>query len=265
MSDEAQDGAYGAEGIAPLELVWGEGFLSPGGADEVGRIVSGALVSGADVLDVGCGTGGAAFVLVADHDARSVVGVDVAQHVVDVATRSAADRGVADRVRFQRIEPGRLPFADESFDVVFSKDAIIHVPDKAAVFAELHRVLRPGGRLCVGDWLRGAGSELDGAVADFVTSAGGEDEFFLQTLAELGESVRAAGFVDIELVDRCEWYHVQAQQELAALVGPLREPFIERLGEDSYHANVEFWNVLVEVTRQGVLRPGHARALKPRV
>lgn len=263
MSDELQEGAYQADGIAPLELVWGAGFLSPGGSDEVSRIVSGVRIQDADVLDLGSGTGGAANVLASEHGARSVIGVDVEQHVVDVAHRHAQDRGLADRVRFECIEPGPLPFADESFDVVFSKDAVLHVPDKHAIYAEMHRVLRPGGRLCVADWLRGEGSELDGAVDEFVASAGGEDDFFMQTLTEVGEIVRAVGFVDVELVDRCDWYHSEAQRELAALSGPLRDPFVERLGEDAHRANIDFWNVLVEATRQGVLRPGHVRAAKP--
>ena len=49
--------------------------------------------------------------------------------------------------------PGPLPFADASFDIVFSKDALLHVPDKDALFAEIFRVLKPGGVFAASDWM----------------------------------------------------------------------------------------------------------------
>ena len=49
--------------------------------------------------------------------------------------------------------PGRLPFADASFDMVFSKDALLHVPDKDALFAEIFRVLKPGGVFAASNWM----------------------------------------------------------------------------------------------------------------
>ena len=60
---------YGDSDVAFLERLWGEGHLSPGGPDEVRRIVDGLDLDGATVLDLGCGTGGIAVSLVADHGA----------------------------------------------------------------------------------------------------------------------------------------------------------------------------------------------------
>ena len=255
------DGSYDATGVGQLETIWGEGFMSPGGAAEVGRIVAGAGVAGADVLDIGCGTGGAALVLAVEHDARSVTGVDVEGYVVEEATRRAAERGESSRVRFLRVPPGPLPLPDGSFDVVFSKDAIIHVPDKGALYAEARRVLRPGGELCVGDWFRGEGAELDAEVDAFIASS--REEFFMQSLHEGGDLVASAGFVDVDLEDRCEWYHAEATEELARIQGPLRDRFLSDVGVDVYDRAVKFWEVLVAATSRGVLRPGHIRARKP--
>ena len=256
--DDIDATSYDAEGVAQLETIWGEGFMSPGGPAEVGRIVAGVPMAGADVLDVGCGTGGAALVLAVEHGAGSVTGIDVEPYVVDAATERAAARGASGRVRFRRVAAGPLPFPDESFDVVFSKDAIIHVEDKRALYAEARRVLRPGGHLCIGDWFRGEGAGLDAAVDDFIASSG--EEFFMQSIREVGGLVTSLGFADMDLEDRCDWYHAEATQELARLRGPLRERFLSELGQEIYDGTLTFWEVLVEATRRGVLRPGHIRA-----
>jgi arsenite methyltransferase len=66
-------------------------------------------------------------------------------------SRAAAIEMGIDNVEFLEAEAERLPFADESFDVVISNGVIDLIPDKEAVFSELHRVLRPGGRLQIAD------------------------------------------------------------------------------------------------------------------
>ena len=73
--------------------------------------------------------------------------------------RSSRWRAGASRIRritFQVVEPEQpLPFPDASFDVVFTKDAWLHVLDKPALLREVHRVLKPGGQLAGGDWMKG--------------------------------------------------------------------------------------------------------------
>jgi len=253
---------YSREETGRLELIWGNGFLSPGGPGEVARIVGGHDVTGCAVLDIGSGTGGAAVSLVADHGAGSVVGVDVQAELVALATSRAEAAGLDGRVRHRVIVPGPLPFADESFDVVFSKDAIIHVQDKLALYAEAFRVLRPGGRLLVGDWLRGDDGDLTSQVEAFVDAAG--HGFAMASLRETGEIVERAGFADVELEDRGRWYLGEAAAELERLRGELWAEFLFRWGEEAARAEIEFWEVLVSSLATGALGPGHVRARKPR-
>lgn len=103
------------------------------------------------VLEVGSGSGGPAVFLARAAGCR-VTGVDVNAHGVANAEALARAEGLADRVSFTALDAGRpLPFADGGFDAVVSNDAVCHLPDRAAVLREWHRVLRPGGRVLFTD------------------------------------------------------------------------------------------------------------------
>jgi ubiquinone/menaquinone biosynthesis C-methylase UbiE len=79
-----------------------------------------------------------------------VTGIDMTAAMLAKARAAAAEMGVTN-VQFVEGEAERLPFADASFDVVISNGVIDLVPDKDAVFAELYRVLTPGGRMQIAD------------------------------------------------------------------------------------------------------------------
>ena len=79
-----------------------------------------------------------------------VTGIDMTPEMLAKARAAAAEMG-ASNVEFVESEAERLPFPDASFDVVISNGVIDLVPDKDAVFSEIHRVLRPGGRIQIAD------------------------------------------------------------------------------------------------------------------
>jgi arsenite methyltransferase len=111
----------------------------------------GRLDSGERVLDLGSGAGTDSLVaaqMVGEEG--SVTGIDMTPQMLAKARNAAAAMGVGN-VTFVEGEAERLPFADASFDVVVSNGVIDLVPDKDAVFAELYRVLAPGGRMQIAD------------------------------------------------------------------------------------------------------------------
>jgi arsenite methyltransferase len=111
----------------------------------------GDLESGEHVLDLGSGAGTDSLVAAQMVGLKGrVTGVDMTPEMIAKARASALELGVAN-VEFVESEAERLPFDDESFDVVISNGVIDLIPDKDAVFDELYRVLVPGGRIQVAD------------------------------------------------------------------------------------------------------------------
>jgi arsenite methyltransferase len=111
----------------------------------------GALQPGEDVLDVGCGAGMDSLVAAQMVGATgSVTGIDMTPEMVAKARGSIAEMGLGN-VTVVEGSAEHLPFDDASFDVVISNGVIDLVPDKDAVFSEITRVLRPGGRIQLAD------------------------------------------------------------------------------------------------------------------
>ena len=113
------------------------------------------LPRGGAVLDVGCGTGASALqaARLVGSDGR-VIGVDLAEELLELARRKAAREGLGN-IEFRRADMRALDFSPASFDAVVCVFAIFFVPDMAAQLAALWRLVRPGGTLAVTVWGRG--------------------------------------------------------------------------------------------------------------
>ena len=110
----------------------------------------GRIESGATVLDLGCGAGTDLLVAAQMVGAEGgVIGIDMTRTMLDRAQASADEMGVAVALHQGLIES--VPVDDGSVDVVISNGVIDLVPDKEAVFDEIDRVLKPGGRLQIAD------------------------------------------------------------------------------------------------------------------
>ena len=114
--------------------------------------VLGSVERGAVVLDLGCGAGTDLLIAAQMVGPKGrVIGVDMTESMLARARASAKEMGIDDRVELHESLIESLPVADESVDLVISNGVIDLVPDKEAVFGEIDRVLKPGGRLQIAD------------------------------------------------------------------------------------------------------------------
>lgn len=157
-----------------------------------------ALRGGETVLDLGSGAGFDAFLAAREvGDAGRVIGIDMTPEMLERARRNAAVGGYRN-VEFREGHIEALPVEDDSVDLVISNCVINLVPDKRAVYREVARVLRPGGRVVVSDVVLDA--PLPEAVAASVAALTGcvagaaMRTDYLRTVAE-------AGLRDVEVVD----------------------------------------------------------------
>jgi len=174
------------------------------------------LALGQTVVDLGSGAGNDVFIArAAVGKTGHVIGVDMTPEMIAKARENAARRGY-DNVEFRLGDIEALPVADGSADVVVSNCVLNLVPDKKRAFAEIFRVLKPGGRFCVSDivlegelpaGLRHAAELYVGCVAGAL-----KREDYLRTIEETGfEAIEVKSSRNLDLPDEVLIGHIDAR------------------------------------------------------
>jgi SAM-dependent methyltransferase len=149
------------------------------------------LKPSARVLDLGCGIGGPARYVAATFGCK-VTGVDLSPGFIGAATYLTARCGLSDRVTFQVGNALDLPFEDAAFDAVFLQHVAVNIEDRTTLYAQVHRILTPGGRLAAYDLVL-----RDGAVVypvPWARDASTSSTRFLLSKADRRTAPEQAGF-----------------------------------------------------------------------
>jgi phosphoethanolamine N-methyltransferase len=261
MTDQDGEDEYDLMSIRFLEILWGEGYLSPGGPTEVERVLEGIDLSGLQVLDIGCGAGGITCYLAQALGAGHVTGFDVELPVIKTAGKLASQRGLEDQVSFVHAPPGPFPFPDQSFDLVFSKDAIVHVFEKDKLFSEIMRVLKPGGIFAASDWMISHDGDPSAEMKAYLAEEG--LSFSMASPSRYRELLRNAGFISVTTTDRNGWYRATAKEELEKLQGELGQKAAKEVGQAFVDKQIATWKAMLVVLETGEHCPTHLRAVKP--
>lgn len=179
------------ESLAPYDQFHGRGIEA---TNDVAALMP--AKGGDHLLDIGSGLGGPARWFARRFGCR-ITGVDLTPEFCDVARRLTQRLGLGAQLRFEAADALALPFADASFDGAYSMNVSMNIADKAALYRELGRVLKPGGWLLLSEMARGAGPEPDYPMPYAATP----DAAFLVTPEQTRAGLAAAGFDVLVLHD----------------------------------------------------------------
>lgn len=172
------------EALAPYDQFHGRGLEA---TKEIADMVP--VSAGDHLLDIGSGIGGPARYM-ADRFGARLTGIDLTAGFCEVARHLTGLLGLADRMAFEQGDALAMPFADASFDGAYSMNVSMNIADKAAFYAEIYRVLRPGAWLVLSEIAQGPG----GSPAYPTPWARSAESSFLATPPQTREGLEASGF-----------------------------------------------------------------------
>lgn len=185
-------------------------FMSKRSVQSHGQFFLPYLSAGVSVLDCGCGPGSMTMSLASLVAPGEVVGVDFGASQIESAIAAAVQTG-CQNATFRTADVYALPFADATFDRVFSHALIEHLGDPLRAVREMWRVLKPGGYIgvCCPDWggfVLSPPSEALSQALDAYTSLQTRNGGDVYAGRKLGLHLQAAGFSDMQMSARYECY-----------------------------------------------------------
>jgi phosphoethanolamine N-methyltransferase len=239
---------YKCSGILRYERIFGHGYVSTGGFETTKEFVDELdLKPGQKVLDVGCGIGGGDFYMAENFDV-DVIGIDLSINMISFALERAI--GLKCSVEFEVADCTKKVYPDNTFDVIYSRDTILHIQDKPALFESFYKWLKPGGKVLISDYCRKAGTPSE-EFSEYIKQRG----YDLHDVQAYGQMLKDAGFEQVRAEDRTEQFMKVLQKELNK-VEKEKEEFIEDFSEEDYNDIVGGWKAKLVRTASGEQRWG---------
>jgi ubiquinone/menaquinone biosynthesis C-methylase UbiE len=164
------------------------------------------------ILDVGTGTARIPILMCQHQPQYLITGVDLAQSMLIIGQRNVEAAGLTQRIRLERVDSKKMPYPDLEFDLLISNSLVHHLPDPLSFFAEIKRLVRPGGAILIRDLIR---PENDRIVNELVAKVGKDYDAHQQqlfhdslkaalTLAEVQDLIDRVGLLQVKLTQSSE-------------------------------------------------------------
>ncbi|CAD6186713.1 unnamed protein product [Caenorhabditis auriculariae] len=226
---------YTDTGIYAYEWIFGDNFISPGGYEENLKVIKrfGDLRAGQTMLDIGVGIGGGAR-QVANEFGVHVKGIDLSSNMLAVALERVQKEKDA-RVRYSITDALVYKFVPNSFDYVFSRDCIQHIPDTELLFSRIYDSLKPGGKVLITMYGCGYG-ELSEKFKAYVA----QRHYFLKNLKQIEEIAKKTGFTNI-YTENLTGRFKEILGEERSRVEDNKEEFLSKFSQKEYDSLVRGW------------------------
>jgi len=228
---------YSRKGILRYEKIFGRTYVSVGGETTTKDFTAQlCLAPGMKVLDIGCGTGGSAFYMARRYGV-DVHGIDLATNMIELAQdyRSEMEPEVTHRVQFYLEDATTMAYPKDFYDVVYSRDTILHIEGKEELFRKFLHTLKPGGKLMISDYCHGD-KEHSPAFKEYVAGRG----YKLHTVQGYGHIIEKAGFRDVIASDKSGLMVDIMKMELSKFAA-IKEKFVEEFTPQDYEYIEEGW------------------------
>lgn len=249
---------YSETGVKRYEWIFGEGYLSTGGFETTKEIVPHMhLTKGAKVLDVGCGLGGHDFYM-AEEFGAVIDAIDLSKNMMSVALKHFSKKpNLAGNIKFRICDVSATNFEDNYYDVIYSRDALLHIKGKPELFRQFFKWLKPGGRLVFTDYCRGeikSSEEFENYVK--------QRAYTLYEVKQYEKLMDSCGFVNVVAEDIRDKFEESLNKELKKLyVG--RTEFLELFNHNDFVDLENGWLAKIKRMKDGHQTWGMFRAQKP--
>lgn len=243
--DEKQ---YTLNGVKRYEWIFGETWLSTGGKQTTDVVLSRIQIKpGSKVLDMGSGIGGHSFYLAEKYGCR-VLGIDLSRNMVAVAEDHLNRRPHLQKlIEFELKDATKLSDLEEnSFDVIYSRDMMLHIDDKANLFSNFYKWLKPGGQVIFTDYVRGDKKDYSSEFKAYVA----QRQYHLLTVKEYYNIMQGAGFTDIASEDWTIAFKDALERELNQLT-TRKEEFLSLFSQKDFDDLFSGWTAKLKRVGDG--------------
>ena len=239
---------YTVNGILRYEKVFGYNFVSTGGIKTAQELFSEIdLTPGAKVLDIGSGLGGSAF-FIEENYAAKVTGIDLSSNMIQLSNQRASSRN--SKVQFILGDCTQMEFEPESFNLIYSRDSLLHVQDKTTLFQKIKDWLKPSGKVLITDYCCGS-SDWSREFSDYVQKR----NYTLHDVQTYKHLLEKSGLKIIQGYDNTKRFVVALEAELQHLIS-MKEEFLQNFARHDYEDLIQGWEKKITRAKQGYQKWG---------
>jgi len=241
------------EGILKYELIFGDGFVSTGGLETTQKIFSDEIfptntfanLDSVKVLDIGCGIGGGAEYISKNIPNSHVLGIDFNNNSLSIAKERYEGNP---NLSFKFANALEIEFDKESFNLIYSRDAIMHIASKDVLFKRMYDFTKPNGKMLITDYIGGEQANWSPEFIEYVKQRG----YNLPTVAQYKEILEKAGWTVERAEDSTEWFIQVMKDEIHKMNNTARrEEFLKKFSEEELSDLLKGWEQKIVRSNNG--------------